>query len=114
MATKKQIAAHINELDGYKCRGCGRGVIDRMPHHIIYRSQISEKDGRDGDWNLITLCMICDDQVHNGKGVWKPHSYIRTDRLTGRQVMIGILKKLENAVGFRWGRAYQRLRRKAK
>lgn len=104
---KKELAEHILELDGYKCRGCGAGLLGTYPHHIIFKSQISLKDGRDGDWNLITLCPTCHDWVQCGKGAYE-------DRISGRQAMIDILKKLENAVGFRWGKAYQRLRRKAK
>jgi len=103
--SKERIAAHINELDGYKCRGCGKGVVGRMPHHIIYRSQISIKNGRDEDWNLITLCMDCDHDVHHGTGSG-------ANRVPGRKVMLNILKKLDHVVGHRWGRAYQQLRRK--
>lgn len=97
----KQLVEQVVRLDGCRCRACGKTYPLDPPHHIILKSQ----GGTDDLWNLITLCMTCHNQAHNGKGKG-------ADRQTGRQVMISILKRLRTAIDYRWEPAYEVLRKK--
>jgi len=49
--------------DGYECRKCGKKDCQLEAHHIIPRS----RGGKDTIRNMITLCHICHDRVHEGK-----------------------------------------------
>lgn len=54
----------IFDRDKYKCCLCGSGQrIEPVPHHCFFKSEYFEKD-RDDDWNLITICMFCHNQIH--------------------------------------------------
>ncbi len=59
------------EKDRVRCRVCGAGQNLHV-HHILYRSEISVKNGRDELWNLITLCNTHHDMVHSDKKLWQP------------------------------------------
>lgn len=46
--------------DRYHCRHCN-STIGLHPHHVVFRSQL----GGDKLNNLLTLCFICHNAVHN-------------------------------------------------
>lgn len=72
-APKTDPTAHAETLrkDKGRCRVCGSSVNLHV-HHILYRSEISIKNGRDDLKNLITLCNAHHDMVHSDKKVWQP------------------------------------------
>ena len=57
--------AFVLDRDSYKCQHCkGKSKDKRLEvHHIIFRCN----NGSDEQDNLITLCKICHDMVHDGK-----------------------------------------------
>ncbi len=56
----KAICRVVLDRDGWRCRNCG--MRDNLHvHHIIFRSEM----GLDVTWNLICLCQLCHDLVHN-------------------------------------------------
>lgn len=57
----------VRELDGNRCRFCGRGGFLHV-HHIVYRSQ----GGKHEVGNLITLCDEHHGTVHSDKSVYAP------------------------------------------
>jgi len=63
---KRELAEKVWKIDNYTCQ-CpfctGEAQIDRFPHHIKYKSQ----GGADVMENLITLCVMCHDDVHRGR-----------------------------------------------
>lgn len=50
------------ERDGWKCRRCSSRQ-NLTPHHIVHRS----RGGDDSLYNLLTLCLRCHTEHHNGK-----------------------------------------------
>lgn len=92
------------EMDG-KCmnRFClsldKRDITRLDPHHIIYRRP--NRPDLDQTNNLITLCHICHDRVHNGH-----------QGLTGREFMLSILAQWRTTRRWRWEESYQYLKRK--
>jgi predicted HNH restriction endonuclease len=48
--------------DGWRCFYCNSSQ-NLHPHHITFKSQ----GGPDELWNLLTLCMNCHRDVHDGK-----------------------------------------------
>jgi 5-methylcytosine-specific restriction endonuclease McrA len=58
----KTLCRQVLDRDEWKCRVCGfRNTLNC--HHIIYRSEM----GVDESWNLVTLCQLHHDAVHNYK-----------------------------------------------
>ena len=57
--------AYVLNRDSYTCQHCkGKSKDNRLHcHHIIFKSQ----GGNDEPKNLITLCKICHDRLHDGK-----------------------------------------------
>ena len=55
--------AYVLHRDDYKCQKCRAKNCALHVHHIIFRS----KGGTDSPENLITLCKICHDNLHQGK-----------------------------------------------
>ena len=52
-----QVRENVLRKDGYACRYCGnRKIYDLALHHILYRSEVSNRPWQDREWNLITLC----------------------------------------------------------
>jgi len=49
--------------DGYQCQQCGKQKVRLEAHHIIFR----EQGGKDTLTNLLTLCVACHKEVHQGK-----------------------------------------------
>ena len=56
--------AYVLNRDNHVCRHCnGKSKDGRLEvHHIIFR----RNNGSDDEGNLITLCKICHDKLHNG------------------------------------------------
>jgi 5-methylcytosine-specific restriction endonuclease McrA len=61
------LLAKVKELDGFRCRFCGR-VDSLHVHHIVYRSQ----GGTHDEANLITLCVQHHELVHSNKTLYAP------------------------------------------
>ena len=58
----KALCLRILGRDGYRCRKCGfRENLNC--HHVQFRSE----NGPDESWNILTLCSLCHDAVHNYK-----------------------------------------------
>ena len=57
--------AFVRYRDGYECQYChGKTGDTRLEvHHIKYRN----RGGTDDLWNLITLCSVCHDDVHDDR-----------------------------------------------
>jgi 5-methylcytosine-specific restriction endonuclease McrA len=49
----------ILERDGWRCQYCG-SMQNLQVHHIQSRAQV----GGDTEWNLITLCASCHEEIH--------------------------------------------------
>ena len=56
------MALECFKRDGWHCRNCN-STQNLHPHHIVYKSQ----GGPDTLYNLVTLCMNCHRDVHEGK-----------------------------------------------
>ena len=108
----KRFYASVWELCGGRCEACG-GVLDEMPHHIIYKSQ----QGKDVPENGLGLCRMCHFAAHHGKVVTVPREDGHgntTERLSGRQWILRILDGKVNEKGYRWAEVHEHLRRTAK
>jgi 5-methylcytosine-specific restriction endonuclease McrA len=57
--SQKTIAA-ILERDDNKCVKCGSFQVERVPHHIIYKSAMGTNHKRNG----VTICRRCHDWAH--------------------------------------------------
>jgi hypothetical protein len=77
------------------------GNFSLQPHHIIYRSH----GGKDTPENTITLCARCHDAVHKG-------CRYCGERITGREVILFILKQWVGHKDFRWQKALDELKKK--
>lgn len=57
--------AYVLHRDGYKCQHCKGKSKDKKlhVHHVIWKSE----GGTDEQKNLLTLCKICHDALHEGK-----------------------------------------------
>ncbi|UYL93884.1 HNH endonuclease [Geobacillus phage vB_GthS_PK2.1] len=53
----------IWERDGYRCVKCGSYHLEKVPHHVIYKSQ----GGRGTKRNGATVCRGCHDWAHGLK-----------------------------------------------
>jgi hypothetical protein len=68
----KECYAEVDRRDGSQCRVCKKRVggismlHKRIHHHLIYRSA----GGPHEPWNLLSICMVCDDLIHR-EGVLK-------------------------------------------
>ena len=58
----KAMATSCFRRDDWKCRHCGNRS-SLHPHHVIFRSA----DGDDSLDNLLTLCVKCHMDVHDGR-----------------------------------------------
>jgi hypothetical protein len=59
----------VRDLDGNRCRFCGRSGVALHVHHVLYRSEGGEHDVG----NLLTLCNDCHNpMVHANKDLWQP------------------------------------------
>lgn len=56
-----KIKNEIFKRDGYQCVKCKRSLIERVPHHIVYKSQGGTGDKRNG----ATVCRWCHDWAHH-------------------------------------------------
>lgn len=61
----ERLKRKVWERDNYQCQhpGCGSTLLERVPHHIIFKSQ----GGKDEIDNLVTLCPGHHKEVHEGK-----------------------------------------------
>lgn len=57
--------------DGFKCVLCGEAK-DLNVHHITYENLGAEKTS-----DLVTLCQICHEDIHNGKPNERMDSFVR-------------------------------------
>ena len=71
----KVLCKQVLERDGYRCRHCGFRSTLHI-HHVIFRSA----GGVDEEYNLITLCTKCHDDLHAGR----LELIIEPDRITWR------------------------------
>lgn len=71
MALDPELRNAVYERDAWRCRSC-RSRNNLTPHHFVFKSQ----GGGDTMHNLVTLCMICHDAVHNGNLKLEFSSYI--------------------------------------
>ena len=56
------IKKYVFLRDNWHCRHCNNSNgLD--PHHVVYKSA----GGEDVEWNLLTLCRKCHDDVHAGR-----------------------------------------------
>jgi 5-methylcytosine-specific restriction endonuclease McrA len=52
--------------DNGRCILCGYGgMLEPVPHHCFFRSEYSYSDS-DNEWNLITICKNCHNEIHFG------------------------------------------------
>ena len=92
----------VMELDRFTCQNRKCCFIYKRhhdwveAHHIIFRSSV----GKDTIENGITLCAKCHNRAHHG-----------ANELTGRQFMLMILEDRLGSSLFRWGEAYETLKR---
>jgi 5-methylcytosine-specific restriction endonuclease McrA len=70
----KSLCQQIMTRDGGKCRCCHRRDGLQI-HHIIKRSKVR----LDVDWNLITLCFTCHEQVELSKLNIEQHHIINAN-----------------------------------
>jgi 5-methylcytosine-specific restriction endonuclease McrA len=57
-----KLSVAVYTRDNWKCRHCNSRA-GLHPHHLVYKS----KGGEDVINNLITLCFVCHEAVHNRK-----------------------------------------------
>lgn len=58
----KEISSKVYERDDWHCRRCNRNC-NLTPHHVVYQSA----GGTDELNNLLTLCITCHNDVHEGR-----------------------------------------------
>ena len=68
------LRAWVYRRDNWHCRRCNRNSM-LTPHHVTYQSQGGEHTAN----NLLTLCMVCHDLLHNGKIVIEVVKTVATD-----------------------------------
>ena len=96
---RAEVLARDRRCMNLQCEGRNRRLD---AHHIVYRSGLGSDDLSNG----IALCASCHHLVHNGFNDKKG------GRITGRQLMIKILRQWLSTDGWRWDEAYARLLRK--
>jgi len=57
----QNVKEYVRARDGHKCQTCGKSKIELHVHHIE-----SRQTGGDAPNNLVTLCVECHENVHNG------------------------------------------------
>jgi 5-methylcytosine-specific restriction endonuclease McrA len=67
----KKLCTEVFERDGWKCKSCKRRS-NLHAHHIKFRSH----GGDDASYNLVTLCSMCHDALHE-------RYLLLRDKLTG-------------------------------
>jgi 5-methylcytosine-specific restriction endonuclease McrA len=56
--------AYVLHRDGYRCRHCGKSINNKLEvHHIVPKNN----NGSDFHQNLITFCVDCHQDLHDGK-----------------------------------------------
>lgn len=74
----EKIKLEIFERDRYKCVRCGTGRnLERVPHHIIFKSQGGTGEKRNG----ATVCMECHRKSHTLRKVREWFEYWRDKNL---------------------------------
>ncbi|AYP68793.1 hypothetical protein BpsM61_00019 [Bacillus phage vB_BpsM-61] len=56
----EKIKEEIFERDQHRCIKCGSYYVDKVPHHVIYKSQGGEGIKRNG----VCVCRLCHDWAH--------------------------------------------------
>lgn len=65
-AAERDCYAKVDKRDGPHCRICGKRVggigllLARIHHHLVYRSKGVIHEA----WNVLSICVKCDDQIH--------------------------------------------------
>ena len=98
-----------------KCKVCGNDAVDA--HHIKFQSMADQNNmighiPKDSKHNLVPLCKICHDQVHNGNLVingyksttegieldyyYDEHKVKSTDRKKYTSIQLEIIRELQN------------------
>jgi len=64
----------VLDLDGYRCRYCGKASANLAVHHIAYRSEAKHEPWLNDPVNLISLCNYpCHlDIIHGNKKLYQP------------------------------------------
>ncbi|WP_137744564.1 HNH endonuclease [Robertmurraya siralis] len=57
----------ICERDNYQCVRCGSYHLEKVPHHVIYKSQLGEGTKRNG----VSICISCHQEAHAKKEIRK-------------------------------------------
>lgn len=57
----------IFERDHYQCVRCGSHYLEKVPHHVIYRSQLGKGTKRNG----VSICISCHQEAHTRKEIRK-------------------------------------------
>lgn len=96
-----ETAEAVLTRDRNRCRLCG-GTDALAIHHINYRSEYSNKEWENEEWNLITLCAVDHIYtVHGDKRRWKPVclAYTWLYYVEGRQLYLGEVEDYLKEVG---------------
>ena len=56
-----ELIARVLARDRYRCLSCGT-YVEGSPHHYVFQSV----GGGDEEENLVTLCWVCHEKVHQG------------------------------------------------
>lgn len=95
--------AYVLDRDGYTCQSCkGKSKDKRLEvHHIVFRKD----GGSDEQENLITLCKVCHDSLHNGDivlkgGKVKGQLKHATQMNSIRMQLLRLLPRAEETFGF--------------
>lgn len=95
--------AYVLDKDNYTCQHCkGKTKNDKLEvHHIVFR----KNGGSDEPENLITLCKVCHDKLHNGEielkgGKVKGQLKHATQMNSIRAQLLKILPFTEETFGF--------------
>jgi 5-methylcytosine-specific restriction endonuclease McrA len=57
----------ICERDNYQCVRCGSYYLEKIPHHVFYKSQMGQGVKRNG----VSICINCHREAHALKSVRK-------------------------------------------
>jgi len=75
----RRLRLQVLERDRWRCQHCG-SLADLQVHHLKSRSRL----GDDAEHNLVTLCALCHEALHQKKIQNSSHEMLNVDRRSKR------------------------------